>query len=465
MEDVAVKDFDVGACFIDASKENMLTNLKPLHQPRHDEDLSMMLIYIHTILRYPNEKLVVPDEKHHEALHKFSPSHVLVVAPTSEDVLVVTRMDVSDADDIEYREGDIIAPLFVPADSSIVYNVHAAEAPIIKYTKEYISGALNFFNCVVRDNRATTERVVWRDPVARTTILEKATYDDMFALYIADGYLRVIDESYPYDNDMKNLALCKGFVRVLEETVSNKMVTRKMDDDMTEPLIVPWLRPVNYVDRIPSPDVEVDADEGKSKVFAIVYFLYFLNKVTRESRFTLVLTGFRDYGFLLDVIALFPRINIEVWSKTHPQGKLPSGVRHGGEVLAGPNLNKLKKENAFVFSDSDLGGDILLAGFSGPVMTKHVAVKKYKPNTSFLSCFSNAAVPSGYFIFNATRRTAAQSREMEDHKNRFLSTLAYVNMEFRDLSRWSYVMGDDEDTLGEMSYDEACLRLLLTVLV
>lgn len=457
MNDV-VKDFDASLCFV--GPNSLLSNLETLVVYPSNQNLSKLLVYMSVMLRYPNMHVAV-DKEYHSLLKKVF-SSPLFASGDSEDALVISELSGNGKDEKTYRAGEVLMPVFVPASSTKVYNIHRAEAPLTAYTQEVIAGALNFFNYVVRDNKVGIARIVWRDPVMGNTILKEESYDEMFALHVADSYLRTIDPQYPYDRPLYNLSMCVRTVDVLKELTAYGVSFRAISEEMTRAIVIPW--PPIVSDRgylAPDPRIAVDVDEVNKELFSLLYFA-FIAKLDKKEAFTLVITGFKKYSHLLSFVGFFPNCHVDVW------GELPAAIASSKIISRGKTLTALDlskrypaKSSCLISGHTPPISDRLTKNFTGRWMSTNDGSAKYKPVLSFIPCFSSAKETRECCIFGAVKQSSSPA-ERADHKASVLRTASVLNEDMRDLKRWQYFIPKNEDL--KMSYDKAVLHTLIEAL-
>lgn len=451
MNDVA-KDFDPALCFV--GPNSLLSNLETPVKYASNEDFSRLLLHMSVILRYPTDYIAV-DRKYWPLLQTVFSSPLLATESVVDSVVIE---EVNAREEVQYKQGEIIMPVFVPADSTKVYNVRREDALSAGYTQDVIIGALNFFNYVVRDNKVGITRIVWRDPVTNDTILREENYDEMFALHIADGYLKTIDPEYPYERPLYNLSMCTRTVEVLKELTAYGVSFRAMAPELTRAILVPW-QPLGSIQSAPDPRIAVDADEVNKELFSLLYFA-FIARLNRRSVFTLVVTGFKKYAHLAPFSDTFPNCRIDVWGEL-PPSIVSSKIISRGKALTATALIKQyppKSSSYLVSAHTPATSDRLVEKFMRPWMSTNDGSARYKPNTSFAPCFSSARETRECSIF-PNDKAKATSIEIANHKASIIATIEVLNREMRDLKKWQYFIAGNEGL--KMSYDKAVLHVLL----
>jgi len=450
MNDV-IKDFEASLSFV--GPNSLLSDLKTTVKYPSNQDLSKLLVYMSVMLRYPEEYVAV--ERKYRSLLQMVFSSPLIASENSEDALVVWEIDVTE--DKAYRVGEILMPVFVEASSTKAYNVHRAEAPLAKYTREVLAGALNFFNYVVRDNKVGIARIVWRDPVMGNTILKEESYDEMFALHVADSYLKTIDPQYPYDRPLYNLSMCVRAVDVLKELTAHGVSFRMMTEEMTQAVLVPWLPATSAEHFAPDPRIAVDTDETNKELFSLLYFA-FIVKLNRKEVFTLVVTGFKKYSHLPLFCDIFPNCRVDVWGEL-PAVVASSKIVSRGKALVAAELVKRypAKSCCLISGHTPSISDKLVKEFAGRWLSTNDGSTQHKPVVSFVPCFSPVRETKECCIFWGAKQ-AASAVERAEHKASLLYSVSALNRDMRDLKRWQYFIAGNEAL--KMSYDKAVLHVL-----
>lgn len=449
MQDV-VKTFETSLCFV--GPNSILSDISTSVTHVSNEDLSRLLAHISVILRYPETYISVPVQYHSVLQQVFSSP--LLTTGLAEDAIIVEELSADS--DKPYRQGEIMLPVFASANSTRVYNIYQADAPLATYTRAVVTGALNFFNYVVRDNRVGIARIVWADPVTGNTILKDANYDEMLALQVADGYLRLIDPEYPYSRAQYNLAMCIRTVGVLKELTQHGVSSRLVTTDLTRAIIVPWL-PLTAEWLAPIGRASVDVDDVNREVFSLLY-VAFIFGLDRKMSFKIVLSGFRRYAHLPLFAEIFTACTIDVWGDI-PSSIASERISSRGKVLSAEVLAKKydRMNTVFVTAHAPALSDRLVAKFTGRWMSTNDGSNRYKPDVAFIPCFSPAQGAKECCIFGYERHDAIAA-ERGQHKIAVAQTIEALDRDFRDTKQWTYYLSGNE-TL-KMSYDKAALYQL-----
>ena len=455
----AIKAFEPELAWI-GDRSRLTRNLPALSEVDGESSkLGTFLVCMSVILRHPGVKIVVPEEVF-DLLREFCSFATLLTQAESEDVLFISPLDISSG---KFFEGEVIMPVYVSRDSKIVYNVYPAESPIVNFTPELLEGALNCFNMRVRDNTVGTSRIVWRDPVIGETKYQDKGFDFMFALWVADGYLRVIDIEYPYIDKFINLALCEKAVKLFTARASERITLWELSPEMQTEFQVPWLRPSGF--GTISNDVAssgaapaFDVDPIKRELFAVLFFIA-RNGLKHDSPFTLLVVGTKLFDHLSTVHAMFSHCEIVVISPG--KLKLPIELRQI-EAKATPAevakaVKGVKGGRAVLLVSGLAVNSMIYKSFQGMSMLVPYTSVSYKPLVSFLACFAPSAEIPGYFLLGA-EKVAADPKALEAHKGSFSLAYKRLNAMFRNTHKWTYHLPNQTE---EMSYDEACLQTIL----
>jgi len=471
---IAVQDFDPLLCM--CGKQSKLTSESPMVQLVERKDLSVLLVYLWVILMNPTRTILVPKTKSSliSLLQDLCPFATLVTDPISEDIQV-EEINVSTSGAMTYRAGFIMMPVFVSETSTTVYNIYDGDAPFIDYTRDFLLGALNRFNCIIRNNNVGTARVVWKDPVIGDTLLQEENYDSMFALYIADAYLRTIDPTYPRADQMSNIAGCLNAVRLFESKTSPAEISvRDLSELFQNQTLVPWTTTTSSSDEtiVHSPGIGIfDVDRIKSDLFVLLSFTSAMKLGTRSS-FTLFIAGFDRYAHLSLFLDLFPKCRMIMWvgenDTGHGSTKFDERItKVFRSVVGSTTLGKYNKEQTSTHPLLFVSGlplnDIIIAKFAGYSCIL-AGTAKFKPLQSFVPCFMPADAVTAYSVIAPTpkRVTGAEIKELQNHVRIAIpATIANLNTLCRDKKKWMYTV---KNSTSNYSFDEAYLKVLMDAL-
>lgn len=436
-----------------------MSNLEPLVSIVNKPNLSLLVAYFYLTLQNITEKISV-EPKFLSVMKKFFP-FVSFVVPDEEDtgsIWAITRVNASNPLSL-YREGHIMMPVFVGETNSEVYNIHKTNANTVKYTQQYLSDALNFFNCVVRNNNTGITSIVWKDPVTSDTKLRDENYDEMFLLYIADMYLKAVDEGYPYIDKTKTLSLCLRFAEVFRRSIDEDATVRVMTPEIASAVVLIDTNKSRTVELIE--DVEVDVDKNKERLFVLLYFLSII-KANKDEKFVLQITGFDSYSYLKTVVKMYTKCVINVWTaksfeSTSERIKV-NGVMPSNNSFAAP-----KGYTKVVFVSGLAKSDILLKKFFKDggqyALVKYNSTRK-TPKVSFLSCFGDAGVVNGYIIPRHDKEN--NDDEAERLRELLVDLRNNLDTNYRDVKKWLYVPSPEHIKSVGKSYDEMFLSVLLS---
>lgn len=456
----AIKSFDPELASI--GDRSMLTrNLSAVSSVEENVKLGTILVCLSVILRHSGSKIIVPEEVY-DLLREICPFAALQKSADSEDVIVISEINTTISEN--FHEGEVIMPVYVPRESTVVYNIYPAEALPKIYTPDLISGALNCFNMYIRDNTAGTTRIVWKDPVAEETKYENASFDFMFALYIADGYLRVIDPEYPYETRLYNLALCENTVKLFSSRSSEKVTIWDLTPQMETEFQIPWLRPSDYGEV--SAEVaaltispEFDEDPLKRRLFPVL-FLIAQQGLKTSSAFTLLVVGSKVFDHLELIASMFKECEIIVLSGT--KEAVPEVLKQVTAAVTPANINAQVNRLQPTLLVSDLAvNSVIYKSFSGTSMLAPYTSLLYRPLISFLSCFAQASSKNipGYFIMGTTKvPLEPTNKALASHKASFQIALRKLNIMFRNTKKWKYRLPGQTTV---MSYDNACMQVII----
>lgn len=447
-----VQDFNPSLAFV--SKSSSLSNVKPLQQFESKPSLSLALAYMYAVMRYNKPVLVQPEL--YDLLVSLFPK--LVNANDSGiEGITISIVDTA-LPNPKYREGLLLMPVYVSETSTIVYNIHpTSELDEMEYTTEAVRGALNFFNSVVRSPTSGTGRVIWKDPVVFSTLLQSANYDRMFALWLANSYLSMFPDQYPTNDARQTLAMAIRLLELLEEGSEAgarqvQMTERAYDETMLDALIVPAVVAA-------STEVEVASaatvtDQSKADPFAV---LFYLRKYTPEKRMpglNLYLTGFSNYAFLSTLTKMYPKVRFIVYGKPSEVSTVPKAPNTSSvnKVLTAAVIrDTIKAKTKLALFSKLRSNDALLVAFEGEAVAL-AGTTTYVPVETYCSVFSGAS-PVAWSVFDGPRKKdAAAATEIKERVKLYTQEIA---REYRDTRRWAYTLDD-----ATLSYDEASLRWL-----
>lgn len=448
-----VQDFNPSLAFV--SKASKLSDVKPLQQFESKPALSLALAYVYTVMRY--NKPVLVDPASFGLLSSLFPK---LVMPLDSDVegMVITIVDTA-LPNPKYREGLLLMPVYVSETSTIVYNIHSTtETDEMEYTTEAVKGALNFFNSIVRSPTSGTSRVIWKDPVVFSTLLQSANYDRMFALWLANSYLSTFPDQYPTNDARQTLAMAIRLLELLEAGSEAgvgrvETMTRAYEETMLDALIVPGVVAAPTGVEVASGSLAVD--QSKADLFAVLFYLRKYTPEVRMPGLNLYLTGFSNYSFLSTIAKMHAKIQFIVYGKPSEVATVPKGPKTASvnKVLTAETIRSaIKGKTKLALFSRRPTNDALIGAFEGEAVALS-GTTSYVPVETYCTVFSGGASPVAWSVFDGPRKKDATATT--DLKERVKLHTQEIAREYRDTRRWAYTLEG-----ATLSYDEASLRWL-----
>jgi hypothetical protein len=465
-----IKDFDYRFSFI--GTDDKLSELEPIVPLAADaviinKQLSKTLAYCYLTIQClspdleagvgteepANESIIVDDNliTIMTQLFPFFDRFLTIEASEEEDNYHVWTITEIKADSTSCNDGLLMKPSYVAPTSVIVYNIHRLNADLIVLTPAHTTAALNFFNCVIRSKIAGSGRIIWRDPITFNTRLRNESYDYMFALYIANKYMTLIDKNYSQTGENEKLAKCIRWIDIVKELISSVVAIEiKVFDAIAFAAPIVKL----HDETIPFQDVIVPIDEMKRYLCDALFFLR-LSNISTKNKFTLVVTGLRSYDHLKTIRRIYKAATIEVWhTKTLPDMK---GIIIRKQNITPPEIQKYKPEihGEILFISGAEFNDVLLKKLDGRAMVKFGSTS-FEAAATFVSCFAPAPVPTSATSVPAGNVIVKSFQQVDKQTSLtlFKQHANWFNNEWRDTKRWVYPSDND---VGNISYDEAFL--------
>ena len=456
-----VKDFEFELCFV--NENSKLSNLKPVQSYTSNLKLSKIIAYFYTIIRYGTNDVVWVDETVFDVLKEFFPDSVKILNKkdiSSDDVegWTITEVNAAEVSGTKYKEGEIMMPIYVLENSTIVYNIHRVDANKIEYTTEYVMGAVNYFNCIIRSQTSGIKRVLWKDPVIFSTRLHDTNYDKMLCLYIASKYLSVFEGRFPTEEPLKTLAMCLRFFEILENSVGQittqpkqvpsggKITPRQFNNDMLKVLEIPK----DFDAKTISPKIgNLKTDLTKRDLSSILIFLNTAAYIPPTSTDHIYITGFKNYSFLDTLTKLYPNAIFEIWETSATIKTTMNVIHHKTDLTPA----KLKRKNLILISNLN-ANDAILKEFTGSAMVVSGGTTM-EPSFIFVSCYENPSELSGYIVVGFKKKLLRKT--VQDNKEKLKSYAEYIEYNYRDPNKWSYYINDTDKTY---SFDDALTEYL-----
>ena len=442
-----VLDFNPDLAFV--TTESRLSQIVPTGTALNDPKLSLALAYIYVVMKYGTKTLVEPEV--FPILSELFPGLVdKKDNRRSTAGVTITRIDT--AQPAKYHEGSLLMPVYVSEASTIVYNIHSLIAEEEEYNTEAVAGALNFFNCAVRSSNSGTKRVIWKDPINQSTRLQSATYDRMFALWLADNYLSTFTDQYPITTDpLRTLGMAYRFVEIVEEATRQAVdvptIDKSFSIDLLNVLVVPEIIEEQALEVASS---SLDVNESKRDLFSVLFYLrhYKPDERLTEGRITLILTEFKNYSFVTQIAKLYPQIVFTIYEKVAPGLTKTKNVSLSGKRLVVRDAGAIKDPGTIIFSNSK-ANNAIMAAFKNEFIAL-VGSTTYTPVDTFSALFTRGSESIAYSVYDGTRKTdnegAKKLRERVKQHSRQLEE------NYRDTKKWKY---------DGLSFDEAALGSLM----
>jgi hypothetical protein len=460
-----VKDFELELCFV--TENSKLSNLKPVQIYKNNTYLSKIIAYFYVIIKYGTDNVIWVDETVFDMLREFFPDPIKLLR--KQDMpkdgaqgWTITEIDSSNTSVAKYSEGEIMMPVYVPENSTIVYNIHQINADKIEYTNEYIMGAVNYFNCIIRSQTSGIKRVLWKDPVISSTRLHDANYDKMLCLYLAARYLSVFQMYFPAKDSLTTLAMCLRFCDILESNTSKistqlgpaitgNIEIRHFTVKMLQLLAVPE----NFIPAETSPTTaNIPNNLIKRDLSSILIFLNTGGSITSTSTDHIYITGYKDYTFIDTLSKLYPKATFKIWE---PTVKVVTGgnVFHEKIALTPDKIKNYKDKNPLILISNLKNNDALLKYFNGAAMVVSGSTS-FEPSFTFVSCYVNPSISSGYIVVGSN--VSLSRSKLTENKNKLKFYGEYIESHYRDPKKWAYYINDTSTTY---TFDDALMEYLL----
>ena len=450
-----VQDFNPDLCWI--SEESKLSAVTPGQAFENRPVLSLALAYMYLIMRELDTVHVEPEV--FKILAELFPGRVKAKSEgiTPPSGATITQVDAT-LQDSKWKVGLLMMPMYVPNDSTLVYNLHRVDAQEEEYTSELILGALNFFNCAIRSTTSGSKRVIIKDPINFSTRLQSANYDRMFALWLVDRYLSTFPDQYPVPgNPLQSLGMAHLLLEMIEDTTREKKLEsiKKEDQQLTQRSLDSLIVPAEVRTDLELVSGTTMVDSTKRDLFSV---LLFLSKYRPGMTTKLYLTGFKNYGFLKRAAEIHSKkVTFSVYEKSNNTVPQVTGVRNEKVGLTVSFLTSINDPTVVCFSDLRSNKQVL-SSFSGQVVTR-AGTSKFLPRQTYCTLFTGGRESGAYSVYDALKRgekrieneAAVEIEKNVKYYSRFLES------EFRDTKKHGYTLAGKS---GSFSYDSAALELV-----
>jgi len=402
-----------------------------------NEKLSLVLAYLYVALREGTENLIMVDDNVIDILKQLLPFHNF--GPVTDEYemdkrnLRVEVLDASGKDLLVFK-GILMKPVFVNRDSTVLYSLYEVNDKSQEISKKYCRASLGYFNNVIRNSLSGKGPVIWTDPIANDTKLTDS-YDTMFALYIADKFLHVIDTDYPSIDYDENLA--KGLA--LFDIIQNKLgkikapVIELVKKEFSPDAVL--MKHQTY-ETITYPEISVPTSEERRHFCDVLHFFARV-KVTNTTQAIVVLSGFKSLLFLEFIAQLFPQSKFYVWGYTVPKGKKKIVADN---VVLNPKLLKVsdaseysqEKKDVYYITNLSIYDNIIKAMNPRVALVFHNPQSALKSHFTFASCFTKIQTNNkARSVVNAELKKGKEGGVV---KNFFLA----VDGDWRNTNAWQY---------------------------
>ena len=454
------KDFDFKLAFI--SGDSRLSHLKPQEALADNPFLSKMMVYIYTILKHYGDTIRVEDSMYNYMMKLFPYAGIENKNEANNEAdeesriyWVVDEVVVEDSNKrYSCHEGEIYMPAYVGATSNIVYNIYNNNSQIENITSDYISLALNFYNCVVRSETSGVVRVAWRNSITFGGELvgkKYGTYDYAFGIYLADKYIQSMDPYYIDDTPINKLAMCMSFMDGLE-IMSTEMESTVVIRPISEPFIRELLvSDLDYQVTNPPGIVKVDTDTSNAVIANIASALVFAGKDIRPNNLRIYITGFSNYNNLGEIANRMKSSQFVIWS--HAGGKTPStkNITYNPKPLTNALLKSGKVD---ILISANPANQPLIKGWSGVAVVKFDSTP-FKSYRIYPSLFTQSIGNGFAFVDQSIRE---RGKDASATREAFASRINKLNTEYRDTKKWLYTVDGSAET---KTYDQVVLESLL----
>ena len=410
-----------------------------------DEELSMLLVYIYVALREGRYTGIIVEPKYLGLLRQILKSHIFIPPkqnhedyPDGQRNVKIDILDITGSEDIIYR-GILMKPVYVPRDSTKLYEVYEVADPSKTLTAKFCQESLSYFNNVIRNNLSGKGPVIWSDPISGNTKLNQASdnYDKMFGLYVLDKLLIAIDPQYPYSDIDYNLAAGLTILDKLQTEILHPPTAVELthkDFSLTAVIL-----PTTGVEQLPTnriTSVVAVPESPERRNFCDVLHFFLRVGLTADTKFRVIFSGFKSCIFLNSLADMYPQGSFEVFGFILP--KSAKNSRHSNIQIHAPILKpstaaQYADQNVYFVSNADLNDSVILNLNPVTALVYYNSKSKLVPQIVFASCFTsqNAVKFKGRALVTRLSQTTNNSIVSSDF-------FVYVDNYFRNTNAWKY---------------------------
>lgn len=432
-----VKDFSPDLAFVSESSQRC--NPQASGTVEVNTHLSKIVTYVYMASKYLSldTAVVVPDPYHTLLSSMFGGHSKLVKGRVDMDNVIL--MDVVNYD-ASLKHGETLMPLFVSTSSTHLHNIYDSDASAFSAdtrnsVKEHIEGCLNFFNTIVRSTSGLVSGIVWKDPVSLDTKLQKHTYDQMFAIYVCDMYLRRTYLKYPNLSDQERLATALSCFDVLQEEskkIKIKVVPAEQRKIASNVKIATPKWPLEPFEVSVAEDDPELMDVPGSYYYASILAFLSLKGSKKASPIVIHIYGnYSTYSFVGPLAELFVKATINVYCDAKVEFQVTPRVK---KITTAFTMNPDSRQNEFIVST--LPVDKKIPGFYDGFIMVLLSQTTYTPTNLVMPLYT-ASTDNVFCIINGGSQdkmddplqARRQAKKMCDKFNR----------EYRDTRIYKYV--------------------------
>lgn len=465
-----VKDFDHTLAFI--SEASQRCGPQPAKDMPVNSRLSRLVTYMYMVSKHLSiDTAVVVPEPYYDLLKSMFGNHSMLVKDRPDTDGATIMMNVVSYDSL-LKHGETLMPVFVPTSSTQLHNIYESNAEAFPVdssegVKRHINGCMNFFNSVVRSKSGCVSDIIWKDPIAHDTKLQKYTYDQMFALYACDMYLKRAHVAYSSLSGHEKLAIALSCLDLLEEeskkiTVRTAPVEQRKIESHAVVATPAW--PLSdFVVPNTEDDPDLKEDDSLHYYSSVLAFLS-LKGVKKTSSVVVHIHGdYPTYNFVKTLSEVFSRATFHVYTGSkvtlHPSPRVKNIV---GQLSIEPGQHT----SEFIVSTARV--DAKIPGFSGGFVMVLLKNTIYEPTNLIMPLYSKSTDRMFCIINGGTRE------KMEDSVGSLRlaqKKCESFNITYRDrrLFKYLYTSKDVQKTRGLRtavtslpgSYDDSYTRLVV----